>query len=316
MSFILNFESSSIMQSFIIYNKVIYILFLIIFFIDYSPYTEFISSIKKYFDIFFIINNTIIIFSFLFSIDYFLSYSLQYPRFGYKGLIPAANEVTGVYFFGLCLYFRDRIKFGNKQSFLFYSTILSALLTGTKGAWISVILISSYYLIKYHRKYLLFIIIPSFTSIIVFTGISSFIWKEYLSYFHWFIFKSDMNLFSVLISGRDRLIMETIDELTGNLPYINFIFGGADLSWIYTETDIVDLYLLLGIFILPLLFTIYKIFLINDQSIDNKIMFLFFLLLSAAGGHLLTSAIIPVYLLIYIFTYPNYMLCDRNNFQS
>ena len=110
--------------------------------------------------------------------------------------------------------------------------------------------------------------------------------------------------------------METIDELTGNLPYINFIFGGADLSWIYTETDIVDLYLLLGIFILPLLFTIYKIFLINDQSIDNKIMFLFFLLLSAAGGHLLTSAIIPVYLLIYIFTYPNYMLCDRNNFQS
>jgi len=310
-----NYSNADLLGSFIVFNKTIYFILIILFFMDHVNDPKFINRIQKYVKIFFTINNCIIIISFLFGFDYFSSYSSLYDgessRFGYKGLIPTQNEITGVYLFGLYIFFRDKFIYQKENSFLLISTIICTLLIGTKGGIIALITVGGYYLFKYKIKNTLFIGMPILIIIFsYFTSQLKYLWKHYYYFYDYFIFHSDVSLFSFLLSGRNLKFKEMLAKLSGNYQNvegnwsaINTIFGGADLTWVNSEMDIVDGFILHGLFFVPYLIFLFRVFIKYDKSFDNKVMFFIFISIASFGGHLLFSAVIPMYFCFYIFTF-------------
>lgn len=293
-------------EALVILNKYFYFIVLSLLFIKYENQESFIEFINNVFRYFLIINSLLIVIGFLFNIELFSSYfKTSSDRFGYKGLIPTQNETTGVYLFGLAYIYRRYFMEKKESVWVIFIITLAAILIGTKGIWISVPIIVSFYAIKYKTKTTLLITIPSLIVILGIWGI--WIWdnlyNNYLSYFKYFIERSDLSWYSIMLSRRDLKIIESAEYVNNYWSIWNYLFGGSNLSITNTETDLVDGYLIFGLNFFVYLFYYFGFFFRYDKSLDNFLVFLLFLLLSFTGGHMIQSAIIPLYYLLYVFTF-------------
>jgi hypothetical protein len=293
-------------ESLIILNKYFYFIALSLLFLQYETDDSFFIFINKALRYYLIINSALIIIGFAFNIELFSSYfKTASIRFGYKGLIPTQNETTGVYLFGLAYIYRRYFKEKIESLWVLLLITIAAILIGTKGIWISIPIIVGYYAIKYKTKTTLLISVPSLILIISIWGfwIWDNLYNNYLAYFKYFIERSGRPWYSIMLSGRDIKISESIEYIGEYWSVWNYIFGGINLSIINSETDLVDGYLLFGLNFLVYLFYYFGFFFRYDKSLDNLLIFLLFLLLSFTGGHMIYSAIIPLFYLLYVFSY-------------
>ena len=294
------------LEPFIILNKYLYFIILSFLFIQYSENEKFVNFISNVFKYYLLFNSAFIILGLLFNIELFSSYfKLASQRFGYKGLIPAQNEATGVYFWGLAFFYRRYFVEKSENIWNLIFVTFASLLIGTKGIWISVLFFMAYYLLKYKTRKTVLIGIPSLIAVISIYGIRIWdtLYNDYLYYFIHFIERTDMSWYTILLSGRDVKTAISFEYIKDHWTIWNYIFGGVNLSIANSETDLVDGYFSLGInFILYLIYYFSLLFKF-DKSMDNVLIFLLYTVLSFTGGHMIYSAIVPLFYLMYIFSY-------------
>lgn len=294
------------LEPFIILNKYFYFIVLSLLFIQYSDNEKFVNFIINVFKYYLLFNSILIVLGLLFNIELFSSYfKIASERFGYKGLIPAQNEATGVYFWGLAFLYRRYFLERDENIWYVFFVTISSLLIGTKGIWISVFFMVLYYLLKYRTRKTILIGIPSLVIVIGIFGKSIWdtLYNDYLYYFIYFIERSDISWQTILLSGRDIKTAVSFDYIKEHWTIWNYIFGGVNLNIANSETDLIDGYFLFGINFILYLVYYFSLLFKYDKSIDNILIFLLYTVLSFTGGHMIYSAIVPLFYLMYIFSY-------------
>lgn len=299
-------DRSNFLESFIIENKYLYFIFLSVAFIAVSNTKNFRADISKAMNVIFTLNNAAIILGLLFGLSVFASYysiGMGDFRFGYKGLIPAQNETSGVYFFGLAYYFREYFGRNNKRALpLLISTIVAALFLGTKAGVFFTSVMLFYFLFKYRRKLSLYLLLPTLGVVMIIWGteIYNYLVFRVFAFVSSFYFSQGMSLFTVLLMGRNELLVSTAKWVFAHWTPLNYIAGGS-LVFHSTEMDLFDGYLMMGIgFIFYLIYYI-RIWVIRNHESDTLFLLSLFLVVSSLGGHMIYSAIVPAYMLSYAF---------------
>jgi O-antigen ligase like membrane protein len=290
-------------ESIVVLNRYLFFLIVACAFIDWSKKVSFENDCKKILDVFFTINNTLIFIGLIFKIKMFSTYDPygEYGegwRFGYKGLIWGQNGVAAIYTLGMGFFFRECFKYKNPKTILLITTCLAALFIGTKATWFTFILIGGYYLYVYKIKTLIIVILP-----VLMGFIYAFIlyWSDIKEkYFNFIVHQYENNdFYSFWTSNRNSLLTTAINHVSYDWNYLNFIVGDA-IS--YVEMDFFDLYFYFGIsgIIYMLIYT--KIFFIKDRSQSNKYFFLVWMAMAFVAGHLINSAVVPIFYLLYIYS--------------
>lgn len=304
---ILSFHSNpafDITYSAIVLSRYLFLLVLSFVFFDLSASDDFQHQCKRVFEIFLLLNSISIFIGFAFEIDLLSTYNplgIMPPhldRFGYKGLLFGGNEVAVIHLIGVAYLFRQTLKYREAKSVLLVVVILATVLTGTKAAWIGLTLISFYFLSRYKLNLLIKGIVPALGIILI------------LVYLNWEAFKSryllviidryhSSDILTFLMTNRNEFILNSIEWMGSTWTFLNFIAGDA---FSFTETDLLDLYLFFGLGALLYLYIFIRLFFIRDKSTDNMVVFSVLMILAFTGGHFIQSAIVPVFLLLYIFT--------------
>lgn len=281
-----------------------YFLFLILscVFVVHIENESFSFKCRQVIESFFLINSLLILIGFAFNIDLFSSYNAQpdlpSSRFGYKGLIYGVNEVAGIYIFGISYLFRENFKYNENKKILLVLTCVAALLTGTKATLIALALIVPFYFVRYRIKTFVMLLIP----FVLYIGSLvvnhwEYLKTEYLS-FNIRVFETN-SMITFLMSGRDKYIVKSFEFIDANWMFINYLTGDA---FLYSETDLLDLYFFFGLGSVIYLFVYVKIFFLKDKSLDNLYTFLVLIALASTAGHIIQSAIVPIFLLLYVFS--------------
>jgi hypothetical protein len=293
----------SIGYSFIVLFRYLFFFLVALMFFDLNSNEKFIHGCKKVLEIFFIINNAFIFIGFIFHIDFLSTYDpLGYftdERFGYKGLIHGGNDVAGIYIIGSAYFFRQALRYRESKNLLLIATCLAGLLTGTKATFIGITAISAYYLIRYRPQLFISLVLPIF---FVIGGYVSSHWSEIKEKYLQALYERfyTMDLLTFLMTGRNDFIKNNFVFMLDNWQVVNFIVGDA---FLYSETDLLDLYFFFGLAALLYLYVYFKVLFMFDKSPDHYFVMMIFLVIASFGGHMIQSATVPVFLLLFIFTY-------------
>jgi len=265
----------------------------------------------RLFEFIVIVETLTILLGFIFKIELFSSYGQSY-RFGYKGLIPARNELSGFFIiaFFYFLWKVDTTKHGIAQLFI---TLIASLLTGAKVLIIFPLIMVVFLFIWFKRinihKNVFFCISFSLVALSLLS-----IWqRQYLieritpsiDYFTQQLTSgNNPNIFSLVMSGRDLYIRAIFNEYISNFNVINFLIGGHTLSAFSTETDLIDVFLFVGLIGFLIYFLFYLKILTFRETKGMSFVHLSFVITwlsaSALVGHQVFSAINGPYLAIII----------------
>lgn len=188
----------------------------------------------------------------IFKIEFFRSYPFS-DRFGYDGLF--FRSWTASYFYLIAI-----IAFLNIDKKIFklalYLAIGFGLFLGTKLAFLGILLILIYHVFKknWHKeKSKALIVISGFIILIV----SFKIWFSRLFNVILNVYKED-GLITAFFSHRNvsfkNVIVPYVKESWSSL---NYLFGSGDNYFIYSEMDIIDVFLMFGLFSILFIYTYY-----------------------------------------------------------
>jgi hypothetical protein len=290
-------------NSLIVLSRYLLFLILVCAFLYLKDQPSFDHTCKKIIETFFLVNNSLIVLGFLFDINIFSSYNpqdnLNDMRFGYKGLIYGTNEVAGIYILGLSYCYRETFKYRERKGWLLFFTCLASLLTGTKATLIGLVVVTIFYFAKYKFAKLVVLMVPATVFLVIAVARNwESIKTKYLT-FNIRVFESG-DLLTFLMSGRNSYIISNFDYIAAKWTFLNYLVGDG---FLYSETDLLDLFFFFGILGCMLyLYVLTKIFFIKDRTIDNHFVFLLLLSIAFTAGHIIQSAIVPVSLLLYIFS--------------
>lgn len=246
----------------------------------------------------------------LFDVAVFKSYG-EGGRFGYKGIIIAQNEASGLV---LAALFIAGFNFVVKKSdiydvALFISSALSALLLGTKAAVLLPLMIMCIIAVS---RYGVLKAVP-YMSAVVIVGVAVFLlsyqgglndwYSNSLAYFAYqFEVYAKGDVMTFLLSGRNYKLSYVFNNFIYENP-LYLIFGGFPMGSYSVEIDFFDLFLLMGgpIFMIYC-FMLFRAFRNNHpESITKYAVFALILVLAVAntGGHVLYSALILPYLAVF-----------------
>lgn len=298
-----NYSDFDAGESLVVLNRYFFFLIISCAFLDWSDNDSFIEDCKRIFETFFIINNAFIFIGFLFKIKMLSTYDPygEYGegwRFGYKGLIWGQNAVAAIYTLGIAYFFRENYKYQQSKMLGLITTCLAAALVGTKATWLTLILIGAYYLYMYKVKTLIILITPALAGLTyAFVSSWSFLKEKYFAFMVTIYEANDFTTF--VTSGRNSLLTSVINRVYENWTLVNFITGDA-IS--YVEMDLFDLYFYFGIASVVYFYIYLKVFFIIDKSRDNKYFFLVWIAMAFVAGHIINSAIVPIFFLLFVFS--------------
>ncbi len=275
-----------------------------------SPHER--SWLFKIFEYIILIQSLSIIIGYIFDIDLFHSYS-SFKRFGYKGLIPARNELSGFLLISF-FYFAWKVKTYGKGVLPIFLVLISGLLTGSKVALslpIILTLLLGYWALIKNKRYaffiILFLFLSFFTLIILQKDYILHLITPTLNYFQQQLaYGHNPNIFSIFFSGRDLLVVKLLDNFLSTFNLIKFLFGGHELSVLSSETDLVDVFLFIGLIgtITFYIFYVKTLLFCEGRKSFIQIAFVFtWLVVSTLSGHLVFSAINGSYLAILILAF-------------
>jgi hypothetical protein len=281
----------------------------------------------KLFEVIILIQAATIILGFLLKLEIFSSYGQDY-RFGYKGLIPAQNEVSGFFLIAI-FYLLWKIAYKQKGIVLLLTVLIAGMLTGAKVALLFPLLLVLY-LVIWTRRFLykrIFWIL--FVSILIFLTVLV-IKQEYIqqrlsptfAYFNYQLSAgNNPNYFSIFMSGRDLYINSLFSNIFNNIGFHNILIGGHNLAESSTETDFLDIFLFIGFIGLIIFYASYFRLLFSPRNgkfyMHRLIFVITWLGVSLVAGHLLFSAINSMYLAILLLAYSksnnNHILLEKNS---
>ncbi len=267
----------------------------------------------KIFEMIILIQSITIILGFILKLDIFSSYGQDY-RFGYKGLIPAQNEVSGFFIIAV-FYFLWKVANQHKGIAQLLIVLLAGLLTGAKVALIFPLLLLVYFMIWTRgflsRKVFWFLCV-FLLFLIPIVGMNLDYLRERLQpTFQYFSYQlsagNNPNTFSLFMSGRDLYVQNSIRQIFSNKGFHNLLFGGHNLTITSTETDFLDVFLFIGSIGLIIFYFLYlKILLSPRNGLINKHQLVFAIVwisVSSVAGHLVFSAINSMYLAILLLAF-------------
>jgi len=298
----LDTDSNVFSASFKVFNRYVFVFALAVLMYLYADDDKFVIDIKQLFECFIVVNSICVILGAIFDISMFSAYNpgnkiTEYvPRYGYKGLLFGVNEITGIYFLSLAHYYREMLTYKRFKKILpFFILFISAFLTGAKATLLGLFMISAFYLYQYFRKLFFFVFVPlvTLTIIIVATRYMDVV-MDVLST----ISTSD-SLLTVLTSGRSDYVEHNYYFISTHWSFFNYIFGDGSL---YTEMDFFDLYLFFGLGAVLYLALYIKTFVKYERSNHTVPVLVLMLLLAFVNGHMLQSAVFPVFLVLFLIS--------------
>jgi len=290
-------------DSLVVLNRYLLFFILATAFVDWSASPTFQDETKSIFENFLALNNFFIFAGLIFGIHVFSTYDpfgdMQgFSRFGYKGLIFGQNAVAGIYTLGVAYLFRETFKYKRPKMVLLAITFIAAIVIGAKATWITAMLIAGYYLFKYRFKTFIAIVIPTVV-ILAYVGITYWPYIQQ-NYFAFLVEKYEsLDFYTFWTSNRNRLLTDTMEHISDTWTFINYITGDASS---YVEMDFFDLYFFFGVGAILYLYMYNKFFFLKDKSVDNKYFFFIWMSMAFVAGHLINSAIVPLFFLLYIFS--------------
>lgn len=300
-----------ILLGFKVFNKFIYAFILypvVAYVLKKNP--SLINSLVKIFYMLFIANIVVVVVGLVLDMEIIKSYPLR-ERFGFSGLIPKRNEATLFYMLGLLVgYFRLVVQ-KKKELSLFLIGVMGSLMLGTKGMYFFLLLLGLFH-IRYNKKLLkaLAVVLLALFILIVLVLPNTEMYSYYYSQ------AKRLGFITMLLSGRDLIFFNEINNMTKDWTILNVFFGGQNQSEKIFEMDFLDLFFFLGIIGgLVYLFLYVKFFFATKERIAFQSFFVFsYFLLAFLGGHFFSSAVNALYFVIVTVYVFNYRSIEKSNF--
>jgi len=255
----------------------------------------------------------LIIIGFIFQSELLSSYGQEY-RFGYKGLLPARNEVSGFFIIAF-FYFLWKL-YCTKRGFVqLFVVLVAAFMTGAKAILIlpvALVFFLARLFIRFPRNKVFYIVVG--VSVLL---VGIVVWQRdnilerllpSLQYFSSQLESgNNPTLLSSLTSGRIEYAQTLLSDFLLHLTPGRLFFGGYNLADLSTETDLLDVFLFLGIAGGLLFYTFYlRALFFNARHRFSFVQILFVLTwlgISTVSGHLVFSAVNGPYLAILILAF-------------
>ncbi len=257
------------------------------------------KSAIKYFETIVILNSIAIVVGLIFSIDYFKTY--YNPRFGYDGFLMKSSYASYLYLIGT-FYFGQKLNKPRKKDILLFIFItFSAIITGTKAAMLSVILVIIYLIIAnklYFNKVILSIIFSVVLLTLVFHAQIIDLFMTHSKIFGPIIIENGFT--TALFSYRDLILTESlIPYVESNWGILNYLFGGMGDIMIKSGLDFIDIIYFFGI----LGTGVYVYLLINQfftfqKKLDNLYFIFMIILVSSLAGNFFYNSSLAVFICI------------------
>ena len=244
-----------------------------------------------------------------FGIEAFESYN-NVGRFGYKGVIIAQNEASGLVLASLliCGYNFSRGCADGYDKALFILATLGSLMLGTKAAAVlpflvlSIIIVSRKGYIKalpYVLGSMVLFFVVLFLAVKYIPAVNSAV-SDSLAYFiYQYEFYAKGNIVTLILSGRDNKFEFAVSNYIFENP-LYLILGGYPAGLYSVEVDFIDLAFIFG----GPLFSVY-LFYFHKEFFNKKsrasgvfysLSFVLILLVSNTAGHILISALALPYI--------------------
>lgn len=290
------------MENINIFNKYMFVFIVYFALYRYQYFGDQFKRLMKILEFLFVSNSFLVIIGFLFNIELFSTYikdNIFTYRFGYSGLIPAQNEATMFLFIGICyFYYKYFVLKEIHGKWKFYLILVSALLLGTKGIYIFLLLFFLYYALvnTTPRQRVTAVIIALFVSCGIFILLQTDWMKFYMHYFAWNL--EEKGLLSTLLSGRNSFVEYKFFEILSYWTPVNFFIGGQDQTRYLIEMDIFDAFLFFGLVGMMILIALYfkTLFRFRLKNLFLLFFVFSFFLIAFFAGHFFTSALNALYL--------------------
>lgn len=223
-------------------------------------------------------------------------------RFGFKGVIGAANETAILLIVMLYWSLRRFFKIKNSTNFIILLiVILSCMTLGTKSTLLSVFIVITYIFFtqsksRFYKYITLFSIVMVLCTIVIryHQELSNYL-DIYMEFFKSKLESEDISSYlRVLLSGRDYKLQVVVEQMMGNTLYVT-LFGGWPVARYYVEMDLVDISLFIGVPLsIMFLFAYYRcIFIYSTENIVKLLAFNLTLVMVTAGHVLFSFIYIP-----------------------
>lgn len=291
---LIGLENGLNINTFTSFSKYLFFLILLAFFSsNYLTRINRVTLIFKIFEALILINCLIVISSYIFEIQMFLTYGTH--RFGYIGLFYAS--ATGSYFYIFAIsYLLIRYDINVIRQPLFYIAVLSALLLGTKSLYlflvVALIAFSLFQLKSVILKKTIIFAIFLASILILYLLFTKGIFAEIVAKEGWL---------TSILSYRDQLILDrSIPYIQHNWQWHNYLFGGLSVVTARPQMELIDLFMFFG-----MLGLFYYIFLIKKFYFDFRLKSKFIvtllicvLVVMLIAGNFFYNASVPIYLII------------------
>ena len=295
-------------ENFFMVNKMIF------FFITLEVFRQYFKSPRvnhllfKTFEVLIFVEVLTIIIGFIFNLEVFYSYD-EFVRFGYKGLIPAQNETSGFFIIAF-FYFANQVRRSRRSIWKLLLVGGIGLLTGTKVSLLMPALLVVFigYWLKYRPQLALKLFIVS-----MFIVAAALFYKDYIlnvasptiDYIQYKVEKEGLSWLYVLTGGRNALVTDIVSSFTEDADIVNYLFGGYDVGIRLTESDVVDVFLHLGLIggIFFYVWYMQSMFFSTKINATHLLFVVIWIGVSIAAGHLVYSAINGTYLAILIYSF-------------
>ncbi|MGO3237917.1 MAG: hypothetical protein ACTIKA_06540 [Psychroflexus halocasei] len=281
----------SVLGSFL---KYLFFLLITLYFIKINN-ADVSKSVFPIFEIIILINSCIVLLAYIFEWKIFATYS---HRFGYSGLFMAS--ATSTYFYCIALaYFFIRYNSRAFKNPIFYSSIISVCLLGTKTALLYFVFSFALFFIVQIKEVKKRIGVAILFLMLGASGLYFFLQRG--------IFKDitqEKGWITSILSLRDQLLIEsTIPYIQENWSFLNYIFGGLSILSMRSQMEYFDLLLFFGILGSCLyLYLLCWFSRLRDLKSNHLAFFLIILLFGGAfiSGNFFYNGSIPIYFVVLI----------------
>jgi hypothetical protein len=315
-TYLLMGQNFSIAETVITANK--YLLPFIVFPLLYkqSANTKALAAIERLYSFFIFFASFAVISGLLLDIKIFRSYDFE--RFGYKGFFFSVNEAS-LFFILAQIYGTLRVLRKKGWLILFLATVAGIFL-GTKAGIIAPLLVWPCAIVaRFHRSKIMLLIItllvPISISIIwlklpkLLTNSTAIAWYSQAS--------SKSGVATMLFSSRNKFLEERFMPAVLDRSWVNYLFGGIDISKYAIEMDFCDLFLFMGMVGSCAFIAGYTLlFFGNGFTFFGLFALLICMLLAAIAGHVFISGSNGAYLVLIAALSRNMMTQKRNNFPA
>lgn len=253
-------------------------------------------------EILFVLNSALVLLGPLTGLEFLKTYVHSDYRYGYMGLIVAQNEATLFYFLAVSLAYYKRYVLRIKH-FTFFLILAASMLLGTKGIYLFLALLFVFHNIYYARNRF-FIIIG--IGLLLFQFVKFATSDEGKIFLIYFYSQSESgNLFSMLLSGRDALLISSFSGQLKEWSLLNYLIGGQNVLKYATELDFFDLFLFFGFLGGVIYLTLYFYTVFKFKKTKFTVFFIAcYFILAGFGGHFFASAVNSLYMcLITMYIY-------------